>query len=54
MEWFSIAQEAFDASRENLAKIALLAHPRDVEIVLFTDASDQSVGTALQQQEDNG
>jgi len=55
VEWFSIAQEAFDASRESLAKTALLAHPRgNAEIPLFTDASDQSIGAALQQPGDNG
>jgi len=55
VEWFSRAQEAFDASRESLAKTALLAHPRgNAKIALFTDASDQSVGAALQQQGDSG
>jgi len=41
MAWFSIAQEAFDALRENLTKTALLAHPRtNAEIALFADASE--------------
>jgi len=56
--WFSIAQEAFDASRESLDKIALLEHPRtNAEIALFKDqfkVSDQSIRAALQQQGDNG
>jgi len=55
VEWSPKAQKAFDASRESLAKTALLAHPRgNAKIALFTDASDQSVGAALQQQGNNG
>jgi len=38
-----------------LAKTAVFAHPRiNVEIALFTDASDQSIGAVLQQQGNNG
>jgi len=54
VSWFLQAQEAFDASRESLAKTALLAHPKtNAELALFTDAFDQSIGAALQQQRDN-
>jgi len=40
---------------EILAKTALLAHPRtNAKIALFTNASDQSIAAALQQQGNNG
>lgn len=48
--WTPQAERAFEASREKLAQATLLAHPRsDAELALFTDASDHSVGAALQQ-----
>jgi len=54
MAWFSIVQEAFDAIKFRADKTALLAHPKtNAGITLFTDASNQNIGAALQQQRDN-
>lgn len=47
--------EAFETSRESLAQTILLAQPRiDEKVTLFTDASDISVGAALQEWSNNG
>jgi len=49
IEWTPRALRAFEASKESLARSALLAHPRvNAELALF-DASESSVGAALQQ-----
>jgi len=46
--WSTKAQEAFEKSRESLAKVTFLAHPKvDAELALFTGASNQSIGAAL-------
>jgi len=53
--WTPQARQAFNDSKEKLARAALLAHPgAGAELALFTDASEQSVGAALQQRCDDG
>jgi len=47
--WTPQAERAFETSRESMAQTVFLAHSRnDAELALFTNASDYSVGAALQ------
>lgn len=49
------AQQAFEASKQSLTQTALLLHPKvKSELALFADASEQSVGAALQQRSKDG
>ena len=48
--WNEEMEKAFAATKEALAKVALLAHPHHgAPLSLTTDASDQAVGAVLQQ-----
>jgi len=48
--WSIKAQEAFEISKESLAKGTFLVHPKmNAELALFTDIINQSIRTALQQ-----
>jgi len=54
LRWTPNAQQAFEKTKESLAQAALLAHPRmSRKLALFADASDRSVGAALQQRGDD-
>ena len=46
--------EAFDACKTSLADAVMLAHPEsDAELAVYTDASDNAIGAALQQRVSN-
>ena len=50
VKWTATSVRAFEACKESLAQATLLAHPKpDAPLALFTDASDFTVGAALQQ-----
>ncbi len=50
IEWTAEMEEAFSATKQALAKAALLAHPTPgAEVALMVDASGYHVGAALQQ-----
>lgn len=50
IEWTPSANKAFEECKQQLARVALLAHPdRDTELSLWCDASDFAVGAALHQ-----
>jgi hypothetical protein len=50
IEWTAEMEEAFSATKQALAKAALLAHPTPgTEVALMVDASGYHVGAALQQ-----
>ena len=50
VNWTAESVQAFEACKESLAQATLLAHPKpDAPLALFTDASDFTVGAALQQ-----
>jgi hypothetical protein len=50
IEWTAEMEEAFSATKQALAKAALLAHPiPGAEVALMVDASGYHVGAALQQ-----
>ncbi len=50
IEWTAETEEAFSATKQALAKAALLAHPTPgAEVALMLDASGYHVGAALQQ-----
>lgn len=54
VSWTPEAEAAFEACKESLAQAALLAHPRlDAPLAVFTDASDFTIGAALQQKVDD-
>lgn len=47
--------QAFQNCKSSLSEAAMLAHPgTDTELAIFTDASDSSIGAALQQRCDDG
>lgn len=53
IQWPPHAQDAFVLCKRTLADAALLAHPQpDAPLTLITDASDSSVGAAIQQKID--
>lgn len=53
--WTDSCQLAFDAAKQALSQVALLAYPReDVEICIATDASATAVGAVLQQKSEKG
>ena len=50
-----VTEAAFHGTKVSLAQAALLAHPRiNVPLAIFCDASDFTVGAALQQLTDDG
>lgn len=50
VDWTTETIRAFEATKESLARAALLAHPQpNANLAIFTDASDFAVGAALQQ-----
>ena len=50
IEWTPEAIEAFNICKESLAEAALLAHPKpEGQLAIFSDASDHTIGAALQQ-----
>jgi hypothetical protein len=50
LEWTEEATQAYSDFKKALANAALLAHPKEgAETVLYTDASDEVIGGALQQ-----
>lgn len=54
IEWTEPAEQAFESCKKQLANATLLAHPKpNAELALFTDASDEAVGAALNQRENN-
>ena len=51
LPWNDTAAAAFTATKEALANVALLSHPKlDAPTCMMTDASDVAVGAVLQQQ----
>lgn len=54
IEWTETALRAFASCKQQLANAALLAHPKpNADLALFTDASDEAVGAALNQREND-
>lgn len=52
--WTDEAKDAFENCKLSLAQAALLAHPRsDSDLAVFADASDFTIGAALQQRVGN-
>ena len=50
MDWTPTMVHAFEDCKANLSRATLLTHPvPSAMLVLFTDASDTAVGSALQQ-----
>lgn len=55
IQWTPAREQAFEASKRALAEAAQLAHPdSSLPLALFTDASDFSIGAALQQRTERG
>ncbi|XP_068087027.1 uncharacterized protein [Anabrus simplex] len=55
IDWTDEAKKQFEKCKEDLINATFLTFPvPDLPIALFTDASDQAVGAALQQYEDAG
>lgn len=55
MEWTSECLSAFERCKDSLAQAALLAHPdASAPLAIITDASDFTVGAALQQHSETG
>ncbi|XP_076247800.1 uncharacterized protein LOC143187473 [Calliopsis andreniformis] len=55
VEWTSDRIEAFELCKESLARATLLAHPDvTLPLAIFTDASNYTIGAALQQRSGNG
>ncbi len=54
-EWMSARQKAFEAIKAKLAIAPVIAYPNfDQSFILYTDASDEGVGTVLHQKGNDG